>query len=47
MPSGKGTYGTKRGRPPKKGGKKNDVDRADFRLLGSDVWGFWFHRPAR
>jgi len=22
MPSGKGTYGTKKGRPPKKGGKK-------------------------
>ena len=23
MPMGKGTYGTKRGRPPKKGKKKN------------------------
>ena len=22
MPKGKGTYGTKKGRPPKKGGKK-------------------------
>jgi len=22
MPQGKGTYGTKKGRPPKKGGKK-------------------------
>jgi len=22
MPSGKGTYGSKKGRPPKKGGKK-------------------------
>ncbi len=28
MPQGKGTYGTKRGRPPKKKGKKRSKKRS-------------------
>ena len=33
MPSGKGTYGSKVGRPPKKKGKKGDALRNQMRIL--------------